>query len=813
MKRIIRATTDPSISEREKEHMVLARHLAADGIVLLENNGILPLKEHKLALYGCGARQTLYSGTGSGEMNPRHTVSYEEGLLNAGFEITTGAWLDAYEKEYVAAEKAWQEKLAALRSTTDKMGGVELKSKNPFVPPVGLPTEKTETDTALYVLSRRAGEGSDRRTEEGDYYIRQTEFDTLKNLCRQYPNVVLVLNVCGVMDLSFLDSLPLAAVVLSSLGGMEAGHGLADVLSGRSSPSGKLTDTWARRYEDYPCFDTYSYRDGNPNQEEYQEGIYVGYRWFDAWNIQPRYPFGYGRSYTEFSLTPLGIEQKGSDIAVRVLVENVGKIYSGREVAQLYIASPRGRLDKARKGLVAFGKTNILAPGQKQELTLSFPLSVMASYEEATASWLLEKGEYGVLLGSSAADVSLISVLCVPDDHVTEQCRNLLLPKEVIRPIIPPYAPVTYPAEVRRLPLELFALAPLQHSYELPVSRNNKVVDGMMKRLSTKDKIRLLVGESYLGAAQNTVFGCSGKTTAAFVKYGIPDLPLCDGPQGLDVLPKAIHPRQNFCNVSRLPKKLNRGIVKWLMQRVPEEGYRGKVYYQYASMFPCETMVAQSWDTDLARRMGDAIGREMEELGVAYWLGPGMNLHRNPLCGRNYEYYSEDSFLTGAMACAAVEGVQKHEGCSATLKHFAANNQEDHRNLTDAIVSERALREIYLPAFARAVKESGAKAVMGAYNKINGVYCCNNQELLTQILRCEWGFEGVVMTDWWATGHDDCYDELAFSAGCDLIMPGFPNIKGKIHAALKAGRITGSDIDRAAENVLKAALERCAAKK
>lgn len=283
MKRIIRATTDPGVSQREKEHMILARQVCAEGIVLLENNGILPLRDKRVALYGCGARHTLYGGTGSGEMHPRQTVSYEQGLREGGFEITTAAWLDAYEKEYTAAEKVWQERLSALRSTTDKMGGVELKSRHPFVPPVGPPTEETEADTALYILSRRAGEGSDRRTEDGEYYIRQTEYHTLKTLCGQYKSVVLVLNVCGVMDLSFLDSLPLAAVVLASLGGMEAGHGLADVLSGTVSPSGKLTDTWAQHYEDYPCFDTYSYRDGNPNQEKYREGIYVGYRWFDAW--------------------------------------------------------------------------------------------------------------------------------------------------------------------------------------------------------------------------------------------------------------------------------------------------------------------------------------------------------------------------------------------------------------------------------------------------------------------------------------------------------------------------------------------------
>lgn len=809
MKRIIRAATNGEISQRENEHMELAREMAAEGIVLLENDGVLPMQTGNIALYGVGARRTCFGGTGSGETSPRCTVSYEQGLLEAGFAITTTDWLNRYDVIYQAEEERWLQTLAQQRKDFDKMGDVELKGKNQFLPPIGERIVPTEAETAIYVLTRRAGEGGDRQTKEGDYYIRKEELEQLQEIRNCYANVILLLNVGGVIDLSFLDEMSLNAVLLVSQGGMMAGRGLADVITGKISPSGKLSDTWAYQYSDYPCSDTYAYRDRNPDYEEYKEDIFVGYRWFDAMNKKSRYAFGFGKSYTQFDIQLQAFFQQKEKLVLRINVTNTGMQYAGKEVVQVYAYLPKGSLKKEERRLVAFKKTQKLQPQCVAELTLEIDIRDLASYNEESASWILEEGKYILGAGKSSDEIEEYVSVEVTKKLFLEECRNRLVLKQDIEV----YQPLFLQNDISKKNVSMGCILRtdcISTRKYAAVSANSRMDDraeAVCKKLSLKQQIQLLVGETYVGKTRNTVFGCSGKTTASLVKRGIPDLTLCDGPQGLDVIPKAIYPRQNFCSVSRLPKKLNKGIIKWLMQKVPDENYKGTVYYQYTTMWPCETMMAQTWNVELAEKMGDAVGREMEELGIVFWLGPALNIHRNPLCGRNYEYYSEDPYLTGKLASAVTKGVQSHKGCFVTLKHFAANNQETNRNRTDAIVSERALREIYLKAFQMAVQEADAKGVMSAYNKINGTYCANNKDLLIYILREEWGFDGIVMTDWWASGHDECLDELACAAGNDLIMPGFPGITKKIYQAYKEGKISREDITCSARNIIKIALD------
>ena len=321
--------------------------------------------------------------------------------------------------------------------------------------------------------------------------------------------------------------------------------------------------------------------------------------------------------------------------------------------------------------------------------------------------------------------------------------------------------------------------------------------------LKLNEQIKLLVGTSYLGGVRDTVFGAAGYTTSAYFRRGIVNMPMTDGPQGLNVSPVSKRPKQNIFNIPAIPEAMRYGILGLLAGRELKKG----TYYQYATAFPSETLCAQTWDEKLIREEGRAIGEEMDEFGVVYFLAPAMNIQRNPLCGRNYEYYSEDPVLTGRLAAAIASGVQEHRGRYATLKHYACNNLETERNLSSSNLSERTLREIYLKAFKIAVRDAKARSVMASYNRVNGEYVCNSYALLTDVLRNEFGFDGVVMTDWLAAGHGESYVEKCAPAGCDLVMPGLPGEAKKIKRALKQGKITKEQIEISAGRIIKAALK------
>ena len=346
----------PEESQRERSHKVLARRVAAEGIVLLKNDGVLPLTTKQVAIYGPGSRMTVKGGSGSGDVQERHSVTIEEGLKNAGFVFPTTLWMDRFKGKYDGDVARWrqdvEEKIKGF-TPIQTMKMFDVIHENPMPYPACTPVladELTdETDTAIYVLSRQAGEGRDRRVEKGDYLLSDIETESLKLLSAHYSKLILVLNCGSVIDLSLLDETRIDAVLFYGQGGMEGGNALADLLTGKATPCGKLTDTWAMQYEDYPCADTFSYRNGDLENEEYSEGIYVGYRWFDKQGIAPRYPFGFGLSYTTFAYEV----QTVTDSTVSVTVKNTGE-YSGREVLQLYISKPDGKIDHEKKSLVAF---------------------------------------------------------------------------------------------------------------------------------------------------------------------------------------------------------------------------------------------------------------------------------------------------------------------------------------------------------------------------------------------------------------------------------------------------------------------------
>lgn len=814
MRPIIRATTNPTMTEREERNYKLSRKIAAEGMVLLENNGALPLKAGTIALYGLGARHPSFGGTGSGENNPRYTVTPERGLREAGVKVTTEEWLADLDEVYDRSYQSWLKNLQAELRRLPQQEQFPYSCAHGFQPPFGRKitpqdVESSGTDTAVYILTRIAGEGGDRETRKGDWYFADEEVEHLKVLRKSYKTVILVLNCGGIVDLSPLDDIGVDAVLYAMQGGMEFGHALADVMLGKVTPSGKLTDTWGKAYEDYPGAEEFAGRNGDPLNETYREGIYVGYRWFDVQRIKPRYPFGYGLSYASFRREVSKIEVFGSHVVVDVKVTNTSEEFTGKDVVQLYLEAPNGELAKERKSLAAFGKTGDLLPGVSEQVRLEFELRDFASYDTEHGRFVLEGGNYVLVLGSSAKDGKAIGTLFLDSDAPTEITGHVCTPDTPIEwstvPRFVPHAPVEPVIAIKS-----GAIYCEHHKYRKPEPGSDAKTNFVLQKLTPPDMLRLTIGTTYVGAIHNYASGVSGYTTSRFVDKGIENMPMADGPAGLNLTPKFVKPLINLYAYPVMPETLRFGSNKIMSElRMPRSSKDPRtVYYQYATAWPCETVVAQTWDVNLVERMGRAIGEEMEEFGIAFWLAPGMNIHRNPLCGRNFEYYSEDPYLTGSMASAITRGVQSHDGCFVTLKHFACNNQETERNRVNVHIDERTLREIYLKAFRMAVK-AGARGVMSSYNRINGVYSANNYDLLTKVLRNEWNFQGLVMTDWFSTGHDDCLDERCFAAGNDLIMPGTGKAYRKIASAIREGKVSSDDLTRAAWNVAKASVDCC----
>lgn len=778
--------------------------------MLLKNQGgLLPLKKgSKVALYGSGASQTIKGGTGSGDVNERSRVSIVQGLENIGFQITTKAWIEAYEKTYQQAREAWKQFLFRQSGdTSDLLSFFEVYSNHPFQMPAGRPVSREDvrnsnTDTAIYVISRIAGEGADRTASKGDYYLTDEEKADLEFICANYVHVVLVINTGGQIDLSYVDQLPaIESILFMAQAGMEAGNALADVLSGQVTPSGKLTDTWAKAYEDYPASATFSHNNGNVEQEYYREGIYVGYRYFDSFDIQPRYPFGFGLSYTQFAITPgaVTVEQERQTVIVSATVKNTGKTYNGQEVVQIYAACPQTGLAKERRRLCGFAKTKVLAPGEETVITVAFPVKRLASYDQKQHAWVAEKGIYGLFIGNSSRNLVLCAGLQQDKDIIIEKtaaiCPLQMPLEELVRPdgkakeFEAAWHKALSEQELPVLPLKANA-EPKRKCRE---SEKTEKVRALVDGLTEEELIHMVTGEiskgqgsgSALGSAGISIPGAAGETSSILEeKYGIPGVPMADGPAGLRLNRTYEVDRKSGEILSSNPFAAFEG--GFFVDDVRHDNT--DIYYQYCTAFPVGILLAQSWDTELIQEVGRAVGHEMLAFGVTWWLAPGLNIHRDPLCGRNFEYYSEDPVVSGMMASAMTRGVQSLPGIGTTIKHFACNNQEDNRMGSDSIVSERALREIYLKGFEIAIKQAQPMAVMTSYNMINGVHSANNYDLCTQVARKEWGFAGIIMTDWTTTfPAGGSIPWKCIAAGNDLMMPGGESDLENLRQALARG--------------------------
>ena len=829
------ATKDPTITDREREHLTLSRKIAGESVVLLENDGTLPLDAPgPVALFGNGARHTVRGGTGSGDVNTREDVNVEHGLENAGFSVKTKPWLDRQDALHMMAEREygeWIQAYAREHGVSEFFAGFSHGFKIPA--PCSIEAgdlAENGADTAIFVISRTSGEGSDRDAGRGDYLLYEEERDAITAIAKAYPHTVVVLNVGGVVDLSELRSIPgVSAILLIGQAGSAGGDALADILLGKVNPCGRLTDTWAKKYADYPSAMTYSHMNGNLDDEYYSEGILVGYRWFDAMGIEPLYPFGYGLSYTEFSWDKAEAEIREGKCILRISIRNTGN-RSGREVVQAYAGKPAGNLGKEKNALVAFAKTKLLNPGEAERIELCFAVRDLASYSEGHAAWILEAGEYRIFLGRDSRRLTDVVALSLDQALVTRQLRRFFHDMDPVYEIPIPERPVeTANSAILRIQLDPGSIQTetVIYSGERTPCHTDKIrrltigdiregrctTAELVAQLSISEMAELCVGTLradgfIVGNASHAVPGAAGDTSSALENSrGIRGLIMADGPAGLRLEP-----------VFRADAEGN------LLPADTEEEAEAETYYQYCTAIPVGWNLAMSWDPALVRETAAMIGREMKLFGVDLWLAPALNIHRNPLCGRNFEYNSEDPLIAGTIASAICEGVQSIPGKGVTVKHFAANNQEDNRYFTNAHVSERALREIYLRGFEIAVRSGKPAAIMTSYNLINGTHTSNHRDLLQGVLRDEWGYEGLVMTDWFTsqsvpemTGGIDTKYPISSSAGCiaagnDLQMPGCEKNVEDILTAVRSGeavdgyRITRADLEACALRVIRTVL-------
>lgn len=808
-------TTNPEIQPWEKKHRQIAREAAAEGIVLLKNEDhVLPLKEGSaVALYGAGAGRTIKGGTGSGDVNERERVSIWQGMKNAGYEITSEDWIRSYDEIYEKARQNWKNDIVkrAGGNGGEVLNFFDVYSTTPFIMPTGDPVKKPadeeNTDTAIYVISRVAGENADRNTAGGDYYLKEDEHQMLTDICAYYKDVIVVVNAGGQVDLSFMDEFENIKALLAIVQpGMEGGNAFADVISGKVNPSGKLVDSWAYKYEDYPNAATFSHNNGNVEKEFYEEGIYVGYRYFDTFKVPVRYGFGFGLSYTAFSMGNYKVEkaEKENGIKVSVCVKNTGDV-AGKEVVQAYVSLPGGKLEKEAHCLAAYAKTELLQPGQEQTVTLEIPAERLTSYDEENAAYILEKGFYGICVGNSLESAELIGGVQLDETAVVEKVKNLFAEQDELKELEQETGKTSQReaaqksmAAEKQLPVLEMKAADFE-TKEVVYKKNSELADPeameFVNTLSVEELINLAAGDpgkaqgGNLGAAGISVPGSAGETHRCAIEKGLASIVLADGPAGLRLM-KYYHVNEGKIVSMPFEFSLEGGIFYDGATDLP-----GERYYQYCTAIPVGTMLAQTWNTGLIEKVGAMIGKEMERFNVTLWLAPGMNIHRNPLCGRNFEYYSEDPYIAGTIAAAMTNGVQSNYGCGTTIKHFACNNQEDNRMGSDSILSERTIRELYLKGFEIAVKESQPLSIMTSYNLINGVHAANNYDLCTDVARNEWDFQGAIMTDWTTTEKDEtCTASGCMRAGNDLVMPGCFGDHDNMKKELEAGTLKIEDL-------------------
>ena len=776
-----------------------SRKVAAEGAVLLKNEGnVLPFQHSEnVSIFGRTQVDYYRSGTGSGgSVHVSHTTNLLDGLRSKK-NLTVNEELAAvYEKWIVSnpfdnggggwAAEPWHQKEMPL---TDQL----------------VAEARAQSNKAIIVIGRTAGEDQDNADEQGSYQLTVEEKAMIQQVTAHFEQTVVVLNVSNIIDMSWMNDEsyvhPIPCVIYSWQGGMEGGNAIADVLAGEVTPSGKLTDTIAYSIEDYPSTRNY----GDEFKNVYQEDIYVGYRYFETFcPDKVQFEFGYGLSYTQFKIeseeAKLTSNEGQQYVEINVTVTNTGSTFAGKEVVQVYYEAPQGKLGQPAKALAAFGKTQVLQPGESERLTISFPIHSMASYDDAgvtgySSAYVLEAGTYRFYVGTSVKNVEGISMeakqgYIVEAPQLVEQLQEAMAPTEGFTRMKPgnmkedgsykltfvegPERKISMANRIEKnLPKTIKQTG--NQGFKLrDVHEGNVGMEAFIAQLSDEDLATIVRGEGMSSplVTPGTASAFGGVSDSLY-NYGIPVACTADGPSGI---------------------RMDSG--------------------QKATQVSIGTLLAATWNTELVEELYVLEGQELVSYNVDALLGPGLNIRRSPLNGRNFEYFSEDPLISGIFAAACTRGIMKG-GSNATLKHFACNNQEKYRSKVDAVVSERAIREIYLKGFEIAVKEGGANSIMTSYNPINGHWAASNYDMNTTILRGEWGFKGIVMTDWWAVMNDVANGGAAdrkntnwmVRAQNDLYMV-VTNYGAEINAyedntldSLENGTLTRGELQRSAMNI------------
>ncbi|MBQ2827919.1 MAG: glycoside hydrolase family 3 C-terminal domain-containing protein [Clostridia bacterium] len=754
------------------KHISLSRKVATEGMVLLKNeNGALPLKKgEKIALFGKATIEYIKGGGGSGDVHTPYIRNIYEGFCGKDVEIYMPL-IDFY-KEYVKRESVNIPTQAQINATWDIVNAMEFCTKRDdmtydtfasmHVPEAKVPDELIEdaaknADTAIITISRFSAEGVDRRPQGGDYYLSDLEKDLIDKAGKLFKKVVIVINSGATIDCEyFAENGDIDAVLFTWQGGMEGGSAIADILTGDVNPSGKLVDTITKSYDAFPCKDDFW---ECFDHLDYTDDIYVGYRYFETipgGKEKVRYPFGFGLSYTTFAVTnKVCLENEGKILAIAE-VKNTGSV-AGREVVQIYYSAPQGKLGKPARELCAYKKTKLLQPGEKETLVMSFDINSMASFDDLgkiqKSAYVLEKGAYKFYIGTDVRSAEKVDFEHdVKEDTVTEQLTSLCKPFKLEKRMLADGTFENLPtSEESYFYGENKPTGAVKPEKEVMFDKVGEEIsiDEFVAQFTLEELMDFVGGHAPTGVANTGCFG-------GLKRLGVPPVPTADGPAGLRLEPET-------------------GIP--------------------TTAWPCATLLACTWDEELISQVGAGGGAEIRENNLGVWLAPALNIHRDPLCGRNFEYYSEDPFVAGKCAAAATRGVQSQK-VAVSIKHFACNNKEANRMGCDSRLSERALREIYLKGFEIAVKESDPWTIMSSYNLINGQHTSESWELLTGILRNEWGFKGMVVTDWGVK--NDPVKEV--KAGNDMKMHcGYPE---DLKAGYDDGRITRADLELCVKRIL-----------
>lgn len=752
------------------KYLETSARAVSGGIVMLKNDGALPLKQGgTAAVFGRIQLHYYKSGTGSGGMvNVSKVIGITDGLLDAGYKL---------DEQLLNAYREWDEQNPF--DYGEGWGGEPWSQKEMPLTDELVSGAASRADAAIVIIGRTAGEEMDNKLEKGAFLLSDLEEDMLRRVTSAFDKTVVLLNTGGLIDMSFMDRYPVSAVMYVWQGGMVGGAGTAAVLTGEVSPSGKLPDTIAYEISDYPSDKFF----GSGDMDCYGEDIYVGYRYFETFaKDRVRFPFGFGMSYTSFDLTASDFKLDGDKVTGSVNVKNTGNV-PGREVVQIYCSAPQGKLGKPARVLCGFDKTRALQPGESQTLSFEIPLESVASYDDSgvtghKSAWILEQGGYVFYAGADVRSASEAYSLTLPET-VVRQCKSALGPLTAFKRMVnssgkPEFedVPLTgeaFPHDHAKLPAEISQTG--DRGIRLADVVNGKnTLEEFTAQLTDYDLSCIIRGEGMgspkVTAGTAAAFGGVSDTLTAL---GIPCACCDDGPSGM---------------------RLDCGTK--------------------AFSLPNGTLLASTFDRSLMTELFTFMGLEMHTNQVDCLLGPGMNIHRHPLNGRNFEYFSEDPYLTGEMASAELAGLHS-TGAEGTIKHFCGNNRETRRHFLDSVISERALREIYLRGFENAVKKGGAKSVMTTYGQVNGVWTAGNYGLVTGILHDDWGFDGFTMTDWWANinrrgkapdksdfaamamAQNDVYMVTADGAACN----------DNTLDSLKSGELTRGELQRNAMNILR----------